>query len=115
MLFNVDKCSVLHLGYNNNEYDYKLECDVIRISATEKDLGVVIDRSGKFSEQCILAARKANTVIGVIKINISFKSKDVIVRLYTALVSPRLEFCVRQAASLGTANREERSDILEAE
>ena len=46
MLFNVDKCSVLHLGYNNKEYDYKLGCDVITSSTTEKDLGVVIDRSG---------------------------------------------------------------------
>ena len=36
MLFNVDKRSVLHLGYNNKEYDYKLECDVIRSSSTEK-------------------------------------------------------------------------------
>ena len=47
MLFNVDKCSVLHLGYNNKEY--KLGCDVIRSSATEKDLDVVVNRSGKSS------------------------------------------------------------------
>ena len=80
MLFNVDKCSVLYLGYNNKEYDYKLGCDVIKSSATEKDLGVVIDRSGKSSQQCILVARKANTVLGMIKRNISIKSKDVIVR-----------------------------------
>ena len=39
MLCNVDKCSVLHLGYNNKVYDYKLGCYVIRSSATEKDLG----------------------------------------------------------------------------
>ena len=69
MLFNVDKCSVLHLGYNNKEYDYKLPCDVIRSSATEKDLIVFIVRSGKYSEQCILAARKTNTVLGMIKRN----------------------------------------------
>ena len=41
----------------------------------KKNLGVVIDRSSKSSEQCILAARKANTVLGVVKRNISFKSK----------------------------------------
>ena len=93
-LFNVDKCSVLHLGYNNKEYDYKLVCDVIRCSATEKDLNVVNDRSGKSSEQCILAARIANTVLGMIKRNISLKSKDVIVRFYKALVRPRLKCCV---------------------
>ena len=31
----------------------------------------------------------------MIKRNISFKSKDVIVRLYKAVVRPRLEFCVQ--------------------
>ena len=30
MLYTVDKCSVLHLSYNNKECDYKLGCDVIR-------------------------------------------------------------------------------------
>ena len=95
MLFNVDKFSVLHLGYNNKEYDYKLGCDVIRSSATEKDLGVIINRSGKSLEQCILAASKVNTVLGMIKRNISFKSKDVVVRLYKVLVRPMLEFYVQ--------------------
>ena len=28
MLFNVNTSSVLHLGYNNKEYDYKLKCKV---------------------------------------------------------------------------------------
>ena len=56
MLFNVDKCTVIHMGYHNKEYDYKLGNNVIRSSTTERDLGVVIDRT----EQCILAAKKAN-------------------------------------------------------
>ena len=41
----------------------------------------MFDGSGKSSEQGILTARKANTVLGTIKTNISFKSKYVIVRL----------------------------------
>ena len=69
--------------------------DCRTIAKVLNSVGVVIDRSGKSSEQCILAARKANTVLGMIKRNISFKSKDVIVRLYKALVRPRLEFCVQ--------------------
>jgi len=79
MLSNVDnKCTVLHMGYNNNEYDYKLGDNVIKSSATERDLGVVIDRTGKFSAQYILATRKANTVLGMVKRNINFKSKILI-------------------------------------
>src|SRR6266496_4784187 len=40
-------------------------------------------------------SKKANIVLAMIKRNIYFKSKDVIVRLYKALVRPRLEFCVQ--------------------
>src|SRR6266568_4819827 len=68
MLFNVDKCTVIHMGYNNNEYVYNLGNNVIRSSTTERDLGVIIDRTGKSTEQCILAAKKANIVLGMIKI-----------------------------------------------
>jgi len=42
-----------------------------------------------------MAVKKANIVLGMIKRNISFKSKDVIIRLYKALVRPKLEFCVQ--------------------
>ena len=59
----------------------------------------VIDGSGNFSEQCILAARRANTVLGMIKRNISFKSQDDIVRLYKAVVRSRLEFCVETCST----------------
>ena len=37
MLFNIARCRVVHLAYNNKEYDYKLGCDVIRSLAIEKD------------------------------------------------------------------------------
>jgi len=42
-----------------------------------------------------MAVKKANTMLGIIKRNISYKSKDVIIRLYNALVRPKLEFCVQ--------------------
>ena len=36
----------------------------IKISPHEKDLGVIVDKSGKASEQCILAVKKANGILG---------------------------------------------------
>ena len=95
MLFNVDKCTVIHMGKNNAEYNYKLGENIIKTSTKERDLGVIIDKTGKASEQCIMAVKKANAVLGMIKRNINFKSKDVIVRLYKALVRPKLEYCVQ--------------------
>lgn len=95
MSFNTDKCTVIHMGKNNNEAEYKMGDKILKKSTVERDLGVLIDCSGKASEQCALAAKKANAVLGMIKRNISFKSKDNIVRLYKSLVRPRLEYCVQ--------------------
>jgi hypothetical protein len=95
MLFNADKCTVMHMGRNNQKIEYKLGDDTLRKSEQEKDLGVVIHHSGKVAEQCILAVKRANAMLGMIKRNIEFKSKDVLMRLYKSLVRPRLEYCIQ--------------------
>ena len=95
MLFNVDKCTVVHMGKNNKKHEYKLGNSVLLKSVKERDLGVIINYNGKSSEQCISAVNKASQVLGMIKRNIVYKSKDNIVRLYKALVRPRLEYCVQ--------------------
>ena len=58
-------------------------------------MGVIIDSSGKVTEQCVMAVKKANSILGIIKRNIHFKSKENIVRFYKSLVRPRLEYCVQ--------------------
>jgi len=68
---------------------------ILRKSENERDLGVLVSSNGKFSEQCVLAAKKANAVLGMIKRNIKFKSMEVIKCLYKALVRPKLEYCVQ--------------------
>ena len=61
----------------------------------ERDLGVIINRNEKYSEQCLMAAKKANCVSGLIKRNINCKNAAVIMRLYKSLVRPRLEYCIQ--------------------
>jgi ribonuclease P/MRP protein subunit RPP40 len=95
MSFNVDKCTVMHLGKNNRNFEYKMGEKILKTSEQEKDLGVIMHSNGKTSEQCGQAVKKANAVLGMIKRNITFKSKDNIVRLYKSLVRPRLEYCVQ--------------------
>jgi len=41
-----------------------------------------LSRTGKAAEQCMLAVKKANIILGMIKRDISFQSKDMIVRIY---------------------------------
>ena len=95
MQFNVDKCSVIHLGHKNKQYNYKLGDKELKKSVKEKDLGVVVDSKMKFSEQCSVAVKSANSTLGMIRRHIKSRQKNIIVQLYKALVRPKLEYCVQ--------------------
>jgi len=40
MLFNVEKCKVMHIGYNNCCAEYDTDGNKLETAAEEKDLGV---------------------------------------------------------------------------
>ena len=42
MLFNTDKCKVLHFGKNNRKYTYKLGEQILESTRSEKDLNINI-------------------------------------------------------------------------
>jgi len=94
MTFNKSKCQILHLGWGNPGYTYKLGDKRLESSPTERDVGVWIDGKLHGSQQCALVAERANHVLGLFKHNIASQSREVTVPLYTALVQLHLKYCV---------------------
>ena len=49
----------------------------------------------KVSEQCGIAASKGNAILVLIRRNITYKGKKLIIPLYKAIVRPHLEYCIQ--------------------
>ena len=84
MLFNCGKCKCLHTGHGNLNVNYKMGDTVLGTTVKEKDLGVTISADMKVSEQCGIAASKGNQILGLIRRNITYKVKKLIIPLYKA-------------------------------
>ena len=91
MSFNVDKCKVLHIVQAN----YTMNGKQLATVEQEKDLGVVISSYLKPSKQCSEVVKTANKLIGFIGRSFEFRTEEIILNPYNALVRPRLEYCVQ--------------------
>jgi hypothetical protein len=95
MDFNVKKCKVMHFGNHNLRAKYSMNGTELVDSNEEKDLGVIICQDLKVSQQCHIAAKKANQILGLIYRTIASRNSDIIIRLYKSLVRPHLDYCIQ--------------------
>ena len=95
MFFNVDKCKVLHIGNRNVQANYTMNSIQSEKAEQEKDLGVEISSDLKPSKQCSEVVKTANKLIGFIGTSFKFRTEEIVLSLYNALVRPHLEYCVQ--------------------
>ena len=67
---------------------------VVKSVKEERGLGVLMFKDLKFSKQYLLAKNKANLMLGIINRRVSYKSAEVISKLYRSYVRTHLEYCI---------------------
>ncbi|KAF7235973.1 hypothetical protein EYD10_17232 [Varanus komodoensis] len=76
MKFHRYKCQVLHLGKRNQIHRYKMGNTWRNYTASEKELGIVVDHKLSRSQQCDVAAKRANAILGCMSRSATSKSHE---------------------------------------
>ena len=95
MNFNVEKCTVMHIGAHNRKSDYSMAEQRLTEVNQQRDLGILITDDLKWRNQVDASFKKSNRVLGFISRNFHYKDKDIMLPMYTSLVRPHLEFAIQ--------------------
>ena len=95
MNFNVDKCSVMHIGHNNMQGNYNMSNQQLSTTDQHRDLGIIITKDLKWQKQTEKSCKMVNRVLEFIARNFRYKNKELILPLFKSLVRPHLEHAVQ--------------------
>ena len=94
MLFNCDKWKCLHLGLGNPNLTFKIGKVHTSTIKKEKEIAVTLSANLKVSEQCRIAALKANRILELLRRNIVHKEEEIIIPLNRCIVRPHLVYFI---------------------
>ena len=76
-------------------HQHRLGADLLESCSVERGRGALWDDKLALSQQCALAAKKANGILGCIKQSMASRSREVLLPLFSALMRPHLQYCIR--------------------
>jgi hypothetical protein len=93
-LLNVhpQKCSVLHLGFNNQNIPYYLNDFPFHRVNQIRDLGILLDNNIKWTPQCIKVAKRAHSLLTIISKSFVSREPTTLLKIYKAYVLPILDY-----------------------
>jgi len=95
MKFNKAESKALHLQWGSHQYQFRLGDEWIESSPAGKDLGILVAEELGVTQQCALAAQKANRILGCTQSSVASRVREGILPLCSALVRPHLESCIQ--------------------
>jgi len=84
-----DTCTECHITDDDSN------SNAIEQITEEKDVGVYITADLKPSTQCVRAAVKARSVMGMVRRNFRRLDKEDFLLIYKTYIRPRMEYCVQ--------------------
>jgi len=93
MKYNKAKCKVLHMGSGTLKHEYRLGGEWIESSPAKKDLGLLVDEKLSMTQQCVLIAQKANSILSFFKRSVTSRAREDILSCYSTLMRPQMESC----------------------
>ena len=89
---NSNKCKVMHLGRQNHRQNYTMGGTKLATTTSEKDLGVYVDTELTFEKHIETVENQANIMLGLIRRSYTYLYSQSLLKLYTSLVRPTLEY-----------------------
>lgn len=92
MDFNTSKCSVIHMGPKNPKNKYYLNDQELKVSSSEKDVGIIVQEDLKFNEHYQKISKKCNQIMGQIWRSFKHKDQDIMIRIFNTYLLPHVDY-----------------------
>ena len=94
--FNLKKCKVMHLEFNENpDNEYLLDGVVLDNIKDEKDLGLIVSSELGWNKNIKACIKAANRAIAWISRNLIERDVTILTNVYKTIIRPKLEYCVQ--------------------